>query len=104
MFKLLTLAMTLFQARFIQYLTLKGCSLRATAGYYYARYNSDNSQRFPSYKYNGVKGSQIDGILLREEAIAFLSALGIDPIISVYDNNIGYDNDSYEKFRLNKHS
>lgn len=91
------LCMTLFQARFIQYLTLNGCSLRATAGYYYSRYN----KRLPFDKYDGVAGSQIDGILLREEAIRFLLKLGVDPIISVYDNNIGYDNDSYAKFRLN---
>jgi len=35
--------MTLFQARYIQLLTLGGCSMRATAGNYYGRYHSDGS-------------------------------------------------------------
>lgn len=37
--------MTLFQARYIQYLTLKGYSLGGTAGSYYGRYNTDGSNR-----------------------------------------------------------
>lgn len=91
--------MTLFQARYIQYLTLIGCSLRATAGHYYGRYNFDGTQKVTLNDYNGWGGNQLDGIFLREEAINYLTEKGIDPVISVMDNNIGYDEDSYKKWR-----
>jgi len=93
--------MTLFQARFVQWLTLKGCSLRATASYYRDRY--DQGLPFGS-KVVGpftVGGNQVDGILLRTEAIDLLKEKGIDPVIGVYDNNIGYEEDSYEKWKQN---
>jgi len=91
--------MTLFQARFVQYLTLIGCSLRATAGNYYGRYNFDWTRKVIPNDYNGWGGNQLDGIFLREEAIKILTEKGIDPVISTMDNNIGYDDDSYKKWR-----
>lgn len=92
--------MTLFQARFIQYLTLVGCSIRATAGNYYARYDGDGIQHKKRIDYDGWGGNQLDGMFLRERAIDVLKARGVDPVIGVYDNNIGYEDDSYEKFRM----
>ncbi len=89
--------MTLFQARYVQWLTLIGCSLRATAGNYYARYNFDGS--FKGNKYEGVGGNQIDGINIRKRAIEALKGFYIEPVISIMDNNIGYDEDSYKKWR-----
>lgn len=91
--------MTLFQARFVQYLTLIGCSLRATAGNYYTRYNFDGTQKVTQNDYNGVDGNQLDGMYLREEAIKILTQKGIDPVISIMCSNIGYDDDSYKKWR-----
>jgi len=91
--------MTLFQARYVQWLTLIGCSLRATAGHYYGRYNFDNTNKNTPNDYNGCGGNQLDGIFLRKEAIKVLTENGIDPVISEMDNNIGYDADSYLKWR-----
>lgn len=91
--------MTRFQARYVQYLTLVGCSLRATAGNYYGRYNSNGTCKNKPNNYDGWGGNQLDGIFLRKNAIKTLSELGIDPIISVYDNNIGYEDDSYNLWR-----
>ncbi len=61
--------LTLFQARYIQWLTLIGCSLRATAGNFYSRYKSDLSQKINPTIYEGFGGSQLDGIFLRESTI-----------------------------------
>lgn len=98
--------MTLFQARFIQYLTLIGCSIRATAGNFYARYKYVYEGEVVTYvqhrgEYHGYGGNQIDGILLREEAIAVLTAHKILPHFdtmghSYYGGNIKY---SYRKLR-----
>ena len=87
--------MTLFQARFVQWLTLTGCSLRATAGYYYGRYNDNNEYKGIINDYDGYGANQLDGIRLRELAIKTLLEHNIVPIISVYDNNIGYDDNDY---------
>ena len=91
--------MTRFQARYIQYLTLIGYSLRATAGNYYGRYNKDGSNKGLPNNYKGFGGNQMDGIALRERAIEKLLELGIDPVIGIMDNNIGYDDDSYRVWR-----
>ena len=77
--------MTLFQAKFVQWLTVrKDCSLRATAGNFYARYNHDYSPKTPRTKYEGHGGNQISGITLREEAIKMLEDNGIEPCFTVY--------------------
>lgn len=73
--------MTLFQARFIQWLSLIGCSQRAIAGNYYGRYNEDGTRRNVPNDYEGFGGNQIDGILLVEEAIKTLIKHGKDPIM-----------------------
>jgi hypothetical protein len=94
------LKLTLFQARYIQYLTLIGCSLRSTAGHFFERYNYDGT--FKGKEYFGYDGNQIEGMQLREIAIEVLIKNNIDPIISVMDNNIGYEEDSYIKFKNGK--
>lgn len=95
--------MTLLQARWIQYLTLTGCSLRATAGNFYERYAplSDGSYMYhrSEFPYMGFGGNQFDGCCLREEALEVLKAHGVKPYFNVDGNAIGYDEDSYEKFK-----
>lgn len=87
--------MTLFQARFIQWLTLHQCSLRATAGNYYARYNEDGTQKKNKEHYEMFGGNQLDGILLRKEAIKILQKHKIEP----YFEEMGTDIEDYDSFR-----
>ena len=87
--------LTLFQARYVQYLTLIGCSMRATAGNFFARYNYDLTQKNEYSEYRGFGGNQIEGILLREKAIKVLEDNKIKPFFDVNGNNIGYENNSY---------
>lgn len=90
--------MTLFQARYIQWLTLIGCSIRSTAGHFYGRYNQDYSFKGLN-TYEGYGGNQLDGIFLREEAIKVLEEKGVDPMFDMSGNNIGYEHDSYRNWR-----
>lgn len=65
--------MTKFQALYVLWLrneNFQGCSWRALAGNYYARYTHDNKlitikNRYP---YNGIGGNQIDGMIIEEKA------------------------------------
>jgi len=68
--------MTLFQARFVQWLTFKGYSLRMTAVLYYSRYNIDGTQKNKEDDYGFFCGNQIDGIFLRVAAIKCLKEHG----------------------------
>ena len=74
--------LTRFQVRYIQWLTLIGYSLRATARDFFNRYNeNDLSLRNP----RGTEeiGNQLSGIFLRENAIDYLNHYGIDPMFEV---------------------
>lgn len=80
--------MTLFQARYVQFLTLSGCSLRATAAHYYDRYDYDGNYK-RGKGFDGLftyGGNQIDGIELRKEAIKVLRENNRNINIGVYDN------------------
>ena len=87
--------MTLFKARFIQWLTLNQCSLRATAGNYYARYNFDGTQKKIKKDYPEFGGNQLDGIFLRKKAIKILQNHNIEPLFE----EMGTDIEDYDKFR-----
>lgn len=88
--------MTLFQARFIQWLVLHvGCSLRATAGNYYGRYDRSGKFRGVVNDYEGWDGNQLDGILLSKKAIQVLKANGAKPYFTVCD----YELDEYRNWR-----
>lgn len=91
--------MTLLQARFIQFFTLIGCSMRSTAGNYYARYNPDGSLNVGGV-YKGIGGNQIDGIILREEAIVVLQSKGIVPGFDVNGTDLTYED--YKKLYRRK--
>ena len=79
--------MTIFQARFVQWLTLKGCSLRATAGYFAERYDrvdgeyvqTGNVYDSTSSDLFSPSGNQLDGIFIREKAIHILNQQGVEP-------------------------
>ena len=87
--------MTLFQARFIQWLTLNQCSIRATAGNYDARYNADGSQKTVKEIYKGYGGNQVDGMLLRDKAIEVLEENNIEPFF----DTMGTDIEDYDTWR-----
>ena len=76
--------MTKFQALFVLWLrheSMCACSWRALSGNYNARYNDGSI-----WKYKGIGGNQIDGIMLEEEAfkILFPERLFMQPI-DLYD-------------------
>ena len=89
--------MTLFQARYIQWLTLNQCSLRATAGNYYARYNVDGTQKTIREEYKGCYGNQLDGIFLRKDAIKLLESKGEETFFDEMGTNI----EDYDKWKAN---
>ena len=89
------MTITLFQARFIQWLTLNQCSLRATAGNYYARYNFDGTQKKNKVYYEMSGGNQYDGLFLRKKAIEVLRKNKIEPHFEV----MGTDIKDYDLFR-----
>ena len=86
--------MTLFQARFIQWLTLNGASQRATVGNYFARYNFNGTQKTYKEEYLGFGENQLDGIFLREEAVKVLKKHNIEPYFEV----AGTDIEDYDVF------
>lgn len=95
--------MTLFQARYVQYLTLIGCSIRATSGYFFGRYTLVSNHKTFRYinnngvnEYKGYGGNQIDGILIRQEAIKVLEEKGIAPHFTCYGSDL---EEEYEEFR-----
>lgn len=89
--------MTLFQARFIQWLTITGCTARVTAGTYYARYNVDGTQKKIKEEYNGLMSNQLYGVDLRMSALKVLECHGIEP----YFDSMGTDIEDYEEWRKN---
>jgi hypothetical protein len=76
--------LTRFQARYIQFLSLNDCSLRAIAGNFYGRYNDDMTRKNCVNDYDGWGANQLDGIELVEACIEYFKKEGIDPLISVY--------------------
>lgn len=70
--------MTRFQARYVQWLSVIGCTLRATAGHYYRRY--DGNDNFRGEEYEGSGGNQIDGFILRERAYEVLKSVDGEPL------------------------
>lgn len=61
--------LSLFQARYVEYLDKKGCTWRAMGGNFFARYNDDLTQKTKYEPYRGFGGNQIDGMDLTEAAI-----------------------------------
>jgi len=72
--------MTLFQARYIQWMTFKNYSLRAISRNYYSRYNTDGTQKEIKTFHENSSGNQMDGIFLRREAIRALKRNNIEPL------------------------
>lgn len=89
--------MTRLQARYVQYLTLIGCSLRATHMHYRNRY--EHGARWTEAPHWTWGGNQMTGILLRKEAIEHLKSAGIEPHMNEMGNDIGYEQDSYKNWR-----
>jgi hypothetical protein len=91
--------MTRFQARYVQWLTLIGCSLRATAGNYYGRYNDDGTNKNQPNSYESVGGNSLDGADLRREAISVLLAAGIEPYFNDMADELPEDME-YKEWRI----
>lgn len=103
--------MTRFQARYIQWLTLKGCSIRATAGYFYERYEGVLQDiRMIVYVQKGnpfgstagdffsPSGNQLDGILLREEAIDLIESWDEKPYFTTMGTEDSVAGETYEDY------
>lgn len=99
--------MTLFQARFVQCLTLIGYSIRATDGYFSERYSLEGDKYVqtgnPFDKTSSglfsPPGNQIHGIVIRESAIKTLKEHGIEPYFDWTGSHIGHGHDNYSDWK-----